>query len=436
MGLRGAVTAADGTVMKPSIWGKLKANVQFLAILLAIVRTSEPWGPLYPDQYAMLAAAAVTVGSAVEYFARFGGVLIGQTRAIAERAGPRLPHRWQRLRRRRAPAPTRRGRTRGANARPLPRRGRRRRGMRGSSGPRGPLRRRGARARHAGLRHGVPRGRRERDVRARSGSHVPHERRRVRVGGAGCRPRGRRARRATRRRRRRSARHAAWSAPRTPRIAARSCRRTSDPSSSPSSGCFALGADLGVEVVCVNPSSVQGPGRTEGSARLLIGLVNARSPVIVRHVPVDRRHRRLHAGSSGRRGARPARRALPAERREPDHPPRDRARAGDRGQTPPRHPPAAGGSVGSGRRCRLGVADDASRPARSARSSLGRCSTATDTTDPARRASWASPIDAIEDTVARTLALVRGARADPIVGRRTMTHRHDRSIDNGGPGDD
>ena len=78
MGLRGVVTAADGTVMKPSIWGKLKANVQFLAILLAIVRTSEPWGPLYPDQYAMLAAAAVTVGSAVEYFARFGGLLIGR----------------------------------------------------------------------------------------------------------------------------------------------------------------------------------------------------------------------------------------------------------------------------------------------------------------------------------------------------------------------
>jgi dihydroflavonol-4-reductase len=44
---------------------------------------------------------------------------------------------------------------------------------------------------------------------------------------------------------------------------------------------FALGSDLGVDVMSVNPSSVQGPGRTEGSARLLIGLVNARSPVIV-----------------------------------------------------------------------------------------------------------------------------------------------------------
>ena len=78
MGLRGVVSASDGTVVKPSIWGKLKANVQFLAILLAIVRTSEPIGPLYLDQYAMLAAAAVTVGSAAEYFARFGGVLVGR----------------------------------------------------------------------------------------------------------------------------------------------------------------------------------------------------------------------------------------------------------------------------------------------------------------------------------------------------------------------
>jgi CDP-diacylglycerol--glycerol-3-phosphate 3-phosphatidyltransferase len=78
MGLRGAVSATDGTVVKPSVWGKLKANVQFLAIFMAIIRTSSKWGPLYPDQYAMIAAALVTVGSAVEYFARFGGVLIGR----------------------------------------------------------------------------------------------------------------------------------------------------------------------------------------------------------------------------------------------------------------------------------------------------------------------------------------------------------------------
>ena len=42
-----------------------------------------------------------------------------------------------------------------------------------------------------------------------------------------------------------------------------------------------LGTQLGVDVICVNPSSVQGPGRTEGSARLLIELVNARRPFVV-----------------------------------------------------------------------------------------------------------------------------------------------------------
>lgn len=43
-----------------------------------------------------------------------------------------------------------------------------------------------------------------------------------------------------------------------------------------------LGAELGVEVVCVNPSSVQGPGRVDGSARLLLDLVNGRLPALVR----------------------------------------------------------------------------------------------------------------------------------------------------------
>jgi dihydroflavonol-4-reductase len=44
---------------------------------------------------------------------------------------------------------------------------------------------------------------------------------------------------------------------------------------------LALGVELGVHVVSVNPSSVQGPGRTQGSARLLLGLLNARLPVVV-----------------------------------------------------------------------------------------------------------------------------------------------------------
>ena len=107
--------------MKPSIWGKLKANVQFLAILLAIVRTSEPWGPLYPDQYAMLAAAAVTVGSAVEYFARFGGLLIGDESDSRACSGPAFLTGGSGFVGGALLRATGRGRTRGARRSPAPR---------------------------------------------------------------------------------------------------------------------------------------------------------------------------------------------------------------------------------------------------------------------------------------------------------------------------
>ena len=82
MGLRGAVTAADGTVIRPSIWGKLKANVQFIAIFLAIWRPDVMIGDWYLDQVVMAIAAFVTVASAVEYFARVFGAL------AASRPGP------------------------------------------------------------------------------------------------------------------------------------------------------------------------------------------------------------------------------------------------------------------------------------------------------------------------------------------------------------
>jgi CDP-diacylglycerol--glycerol-3-phosphate 3-phosphatidyltransferase len=73
LGLRGAI-AVGGEVMVPSIWGKLKANAQFLAVTLAIVRIPDKVGPLFVDQYFMLLAAAVTIASAVEYLARFARV--------------------------------------------------------------------------------------------------------------------------------------------------------------------------------------------------------------------------------------------------------------------------------------------------------------------------------------------------------------------------
>jgi CDP-diacylglycerol--glycerol-3-phosphate 3-phosphatidyltransferase len=74
MGLRGLI-AADGTVLKPSIWGKLKANVQFVAITLAIIRWSVDIGPLLLDEWAMLIAAGITVVSGIEYLSRFSHLL-------------------------------------------------------------------------------------------------------------------------------------------------------------------------------------------------------------------------------------------------------------------------------------------------------------------------------------------------------------------------
>jgi CDP-diacylglycerol--glycerol-3-phosphate 3-phosphatidyltransferase len=77
MGLRGAV-AAGGDLVQPSIWGKAKANVQFLAIFLAIVRRPEEIGPLFLDEYVMIAAAAITVISAIEYIVRFRGAITAE----------------------------------------------------------------------------------------------------------------------------------------------------------------------------------------------------------------------------------------------------------------------------------------------------------------------------------------------------------------------
>jgi CDP-diacylglycerol---glycerol-3-phosphate 3-phosphatidyltransferase len=74
LGLRGAV-AADGTVIAPSIWGKLKANVQFVAIFLAVLRPGSPIGPFFLDEWVMWGAAVVTLLSAVEYLARFSNRL-------------------------------------------------------------------------------------------------------------------------------------------------------------------------------------------------------------------------------------------------------------------------------------------------------------------------------------------------------------------------
>ena len=74
LGLRG-VAAATGTIVEPSIWGNLKANVQFLGIFLAMLRYPHALGPLFLDEWVMVTAAAVTVISGIEYLMRFSSLL-------------------------------------------------------------------------------------------------------------------------------------------------------------------------------------------------------------------------------------------------------------------------------------------------------------------------------------------------------------------------
>jgi CDP-diacylglycerol---glycerol-3-phosphate 3-phosphatidyltransferase len=79
LGLR-SVAAVGGTVVYPSIWGKLKFNVQFVAILLAMLRYHHRIGPMYLDQWAMTVAVVVTVLSAWGYLARLPSLLKGAYR--------------------------------------------------------------------------------------------------------------------------------------------------------------------------------------------------------------------------------------------------------------------------------------------------------------------------------------------------------------------
>jgi CDP-diacylglycerol--glycerol-3-phosphate 3-phosphatidyltransferase len=69
MGLRGVI-ASEGEVMAPSTLGRLKTSIQCLAIALAILRPGDPLGGLFLDEWAMLAAAAITVASAADYLVR------------------------------------------------------------------------------------------------------------------------------------------------------------------------------------------------------------------------------------------------------------------------------------------------------------------------------------------------------------------------------
>jgi CDP-diacylglycerol--glycerol-3-phosphate 3-phosphatidyltransferase len=77
LGLRGVI-AVDGAVIQPSIWGKLKTTVQFVAILLAILRPDIQIAGFFVDEAVMLAAAIITVLSAADYLQRFSSSLTGR----------------------------------------------------------------------------------------------------------------------------------------------------------------------------------------------------------------------------------------------------------------------------------------------------------------------------------------------------------------------
>ena len=73
MGLR-SVAALDSSTVPPSIWGKWKATIQFVAITFAILRFDVDIGPLRLDQWLMGIAVVVTILSAGDYFSRFRSV--------------------------------------------------------------------------------------------------------------------------------------------------------------------------------------------------------------------------------------------------------------------------------------------------------------------------------------------------------------------------
>ena len=73
-GLR-MLAVEQGHVISASVWGKLKTTIQFVAILLAILRPGGPLGGEYLDEWVMLVAAFITVMSAVDYLQRFAPAL-------------------------------------------------------------------------------------------------------------------------------------------------------------------------------------------------------------------------------------------------------------------------------------------------------------------------------------------------------------------------
>jgi len=79
MGLRGSA-AAQGVVIVASQLGRVKAATQFLAILLSILNVGFLLGPMGIDQWVMVVAVLITLGSGIDYLVRFSRVAVGRSR--------------------------------------------------------------------------------------------------------------------------------------------------------------------------------------------------------------------------------------------------------------------------------------------------------------------------------------------------------------------
>ncbi|MHB8554801.1 MAG: CDP-diacylglycerol--glycerol-3-phosphate 3-phosphatidyltransferase, partial [Candidatus Dormibacteria bacterium] len=78
MGLRGSA-AAQGVLIVASQLGRVKAATQFVAILLSVLNVGSRLGPMGIDQWVMLVAVLVTLGSGIDYLVRFSKVVAGRT---------------------------------------------------------------------------------------------------------------------------------------------------------------------------------------------------------------------------------------------------------------------------------------------------------------------------------------------------------------------
>jgi len=72
-GLKGVASAAEGSVVPPSVLGKAKTNLQFLAIFVAIVHPDVVLWSHALDAWLMWAAAILTVWSGIDYVGRYAG---------------------------------------------------------------------------------------------------------------------------------------------------------------------------------------------------------------------------------------------------------------------------------------------------------------------------------------------------------------------------